>query len=772
MKQKYFLKCCLLSLLIVFATLFANCSGDDDTTGKKEEEITTPSEVFQNQVVTIELTDTVPEDEYTGTFNGTVINLIRSGERSVMFQVPFTASGDAELTVKDLSISIFYTVKETALPGTPEETLAPLFADIATFSQQIEAEATEEAALVTDVIDAFNAYYETLSDEEKHQLAVYYRANDELFNSIINPEADNTSGTDAQRLTFNIDTQLLKHKIAALALGGGAAVVWLAPDPVEKAAGALLAYIAWKKCKNYLNEIMVSKLRKINVAFGDMLSELSNRPESGLVFINGQAQSFVFSMQQRNIEADDTNSDNEGLGTFFTSHLVFSEAVDKVNGVIEFVNDNLFFSNIDLIPVYTMPDSQPAEIIPVDETIFDALQFASGNENVALTTGFEDGNIHITLSINDTENMTEDYIATSINYTYEDALNSLNGSFPVTVSLSQPSIFTDALAVQALLAANNLDVSDPRWTSDNESEVTAILVENGASITEGRVTALVIRQKALTELPADIAGLTELKNLNLGYNALTTLPPEIGNMHNLTTLSLYDNNLTSIPSEIGNLITLKKLELDGNNLSALPETLWGLTNLTWLSTGGNNLAQMPAGIGNLTQLTSLGWSTNGLAAIPPEIKNLSSLNALSLERNKLTTLPAEIGSLTNLTVLGVEENTLTSLPPEMGNMTSLVGNYAGVFNLSNNRLTTIPAEIVNLTNITQIRLGNNLLTEIPAEISTMNLNVLDVEDNETLLCLPAAVWNSSTIQRIEHDDDVWADRGKGISKYGDIDCSK
>ena len=54
-------------------------------------------------------------------------------------------------------------------------------------------------------------------------------------------------------------------------------------------------------------------------------------------------------------------------------------------------------------------------------------------------------------------------------------------------------------------------------------------------------------------IPAELAGLTKLRELNLGQNYLTgTLPPDIAKLTELGVLVLYGNQLTGcIPPGIG-----------------------------------------------------------------------------------------------------------------------------------------------------------------------------------------------------------------------------
>ena len=140
-------------------------------------------------------------------------------------------------------------------------------------------------------------------------------------------------------------------------------------------------------------------------------------------------------------------------------------------------------------------------------------------------------------------------------------------------------------------------------------------------------------------IPPELGQLTELTNLNLGYDDLSgPIPPELGNLTNLTVLYLPDNGLTgSIPGELGNL-----------------------TNLTWLYLRDNELTgSIPGELGNLTNLDDLGLANNRLTGqIPVELGNLTNLTALGLGGNQLTgPIPAELGNLTNLIELYIDSDT-------------------------------------------------------------------------------------------------------------------
>ena len=89
-------------------------------------------------------------------------------------------------------------------------------------------------------------------------------------------------------------------------------------------------------------------------------------------------------------------------------------------------------------------------------------------------------------------------------------------------------------------------------------------------------------------LPATIAKLQNLEELDLGRNHLQTIPPEIANLKNLKKLGLDYNNLHDIPSFIGELKNLRELSISSNGGIKLPQSLSKLSGLR-ISMGNNYL---------------------------------------------------------------------------------------------------------------------------------------------------------------------------------------
>ena len=123
--------------------------------------------------------------------------------------------------------------------------------------------------------------------------------------------------------------------------------------------------------------------------------------------------------------------------------------------------------------------------------------------------------------------------------------------------------------------------------------------------------------------------------LNLEDNGLSgQIPPELANLTNLRELLLGYNRLRGkIPSELEGLTSLTKLEINNNGLAgAIPTSLGNLTNLTWLRIDGNELTgAIPSTLADLTNLTRLDFDDNRLTgAIPESLSNLAALRYLRL----------------------------------------------------------------------------------------------------------------------------------------------
>jgi len=419
-----------LGFVVIMAFVVNACSSDDNR--NNDNEIDPEAEVFQGQFVTLELSREVSQQEYEAVLGGLAITVSKIDSSKLMFYVPADFPvGDTDFHISELNTNVNYLVKESLLTDSADIALAPLFTEINTISQEIEAEETEQALYLKQVFASFDSYYEGLSQQEKDQMALFYHTNAELFNSILNPNF-------AEGRWAGINTTLLKHKIATLAFGAGVAVVWLAPTPLDKSAGALVAIIGWKKSRDYLSTFVNSKVKTVEVMFNDLFSgkPAGKTMDNPATFIHNITKNIPFSVDRRDVVSGDNSGSTSGIVTFFGSHTIFSNAVTTLNDVIAFVNDNVFFLNIPSVPVYTMPSENSVETIALNSDYLQNLSFSVANSNVQLTVGNldENGNLSLKFTL---LNPDAGNINTALDYTYSDEYSSFSGSVPVEVKVEE-----------------------------------------------------------------------------------------------------------------------------------------------------------------------------------------------------------------------------------------------------------------------------------------------------------------------------------------------
>ncbi len=154
-------------------------------------------------------------------------------------------------------------------------------------------------------------------------------------------------------------------------------------------------------------------------------------------------------------------------------------------------------------------------------------------------------------------------------------------------------------------------------------------------------------------IPAVLAGLADLRRLDLDDNALTgSIPAALGSLEDLEQLYLFNNQLTgAIPTEFGKLRSMRILSLYDNDLTgAIPPELGNLERLRELLLDRNDITgELPTELGNLSQLRNLYVRDNRLTgAIPTELGSLANLTYLYLEGNSWTgCIPAELQDVEN-----------------------------------------------------------------------------------------------------------------------------
>jgi internalin A len=151
---------------------------------------------------------------------------------------------------------------------------------------------------------------------------------------------------------------------------------------------------------------------------------------------------------------------------------------------------------------------------------------------------------------------------------------------------------------------------------------------------ETQATELDLLNLGLTELPGEIAGLTDLISLNFSFNKVSDLAPITG-MENLGILNFSLNYISDL-TPIAEMKNLTILHFPRNQVKDISPII-GLYKLMDLDFSNNQVNDISS-IALLTELVELDFYQNHVSDISP-IAGLTKLTGLSISRNKIMHLP-------------------------------------------------------------------------------------------------------------------------------------
>jgi GTPase SAR1 family protein len=173
---------------------------------------------------------------------------------------------------------------------------------------------------------------------------------------------------------------------------------------------------------------------------------------------------------------------------------------------------------------------------------------------------------------------------------------------------------------------------------------------------EAGAEVLDLRWLDLTELPLSLAGLTHLRELQLGHNCLTAIPDWLTHLHHMEVLNVEDNWLTHLPGPFEKLCVLGATH---NRVLAIASSITGCTKLQDVFLGHNHLKEVPDSIAQLDRLEVLNLAGNDLTQLPDAMGRLGRLVGLNLVGNRLTDLPDSLGRTKRLSSLTLDGNPFT-----------------------------------------------------------------------------------------------------------------
>lgn len=234
-----------------------------------------------------------------------------------------------------------------------------------------------------------------------------------------------------------------------------------------------------------------------------------------------------------------------------------------------------------------------------------------------------------------------------------------------------------------------------------------------------QTTSLNLDLLNLEEIPAEIAKLKHLRELDLSRNQLIEIKC-LEQLTELTLLELSGNQLTEIKG-LEQLSELTELSLPFNLIKEI-KGLEQLRKLTLLDLTDNRISEI-RNLEKLTELTELWLNSNQFSEIKG-LERLTKLNLLNLAENQLSEIVG-LEKLTQLTSLDLSYNRLTEIKglEQLSKLTILI--------LSSNQITEIKG-LNRLSELTALELKSNQLTEIRGLEQLSKLSLLELDHNQII----------------------------------------
>jgi len=179
-------------------------------------------------------------------------------------------------------------------------------------------------------------------------------------------------------------------------------------------------------------------------------------------------------------------------------------------------------------------------------------------------------------------------------------------------------------------------------------------------------------------------------------------------------LNLSANEISQLPATISRLVNLRSLRLQHCKFTEFPAVIGSLESVEILMLNGNRITSIPSDISNMQSLVDLYLQENSLTSLPNELGQIISLRRLFLEFNKISSIPREILDLNMLLQLNLHHNEMTSCPTFLKNLKSLLR-----FNIDNNPLDETGEQ--NKTELTDILIERDMAISTPTvRIKTSN----------------------------------------------------
>ena len=171
--------------------------------------------------------------------------------------------------------------------------------------------------------------------------------------------------------------------------------------------------------------------------------------------------------------------------------------------------------------------------------------------------------------------------------------------------------------------------------------------------------------EGLTEFPLEILELSDsLEILDLSGNQLSELPQELAQLTNLRIIFASNNLFTHLPDVLGSLPKLEMIGFKTNQIKTVSEVSLP-PQLRWLILTDNAIEVLPNSLGERPRLQKLALAGNKIRVLPESMENLSNLELVRLSANQLAEFPEFLIKLPKLAWLAFAGNPFCKHPSSL-----------------------------------------------------------------------------------------------------------
>lgn len=419
-------------LLFVFLNLY-NCSSDDTDINNNEDPeqtqsnlSTETSNVNTYEVATINVNNTNLNDTYEASFAGETVTLTKINETTLGFLLPTLIDGtytlDFELGTLDFEVT------QTVLEQSSEEVIDSFKNRLETNFVATDTQTSSEGTIILESI------LSNATNEEKEAIALYFEANKEVFNEVINlPSiaAKTTDNIDLIRKVGNYNINVFQLGIGGLAVYGAAGLGTTGVGAILAGAGLGLMYDAIQDTVNNVDDMINTSVKVIDYNYFDASLKNKTTTTSSILSFNDNSSKIINTNQnKRSLDQTDSTSNVYFYNTFFNTYETFDSIISKMNTVINLANKIPFIS-ITPLQNNTIPANGTITSDTITTNDFSNYSFSINNPQINVSSVFlETGKFEITVTADQSLDLSEP-ISTELIVTYKDDFNELSKSFDI-----------------------------------------------------------------------------------------------------------------------------------------------------------------------------------------------------------------------------------------------------------------------------------------------------------------------------------------------------